>query len=539
MKPGASYPAHALFNSSQVVTIRSERQADQLTGALEALYSHEMRHPHIASVLRWAIARCRDHSLPLHKLTQQQLGDSGAGDGSMSPHNGGGMVRERASGPLPDFGSPLQRAASRGLDGVLLARASLPAGADAGANAFAAAVAAAGVSDGGPEAQAAGEKAPVWGVIDLRDAGEDMDAVLQGESSELAAPYRAMPRALPGKAASQRSPNSLDHESGGAWGLRKARPSSAVLSPPQVPSWNFARDRASSLNDWRRRSLAFDPTGSASRGDSASSRYAALQAARASCGVRTSLWSLPEAAVDAAPPALAGPPPLRLWVVTQHMDRGSLHNALQRGALHEPHADGSQRPKLAAVLATVLEVASALACLHAQGIVHGDLSAHNVLLSSEGPTAFVGGRGFTSKVAYAGLVRVLSSQLCSAGHGGGSDMAPHLAPELRAIQAAVRGVVGDGERKSAGAAAAALGTSGPAQDMYSFGYLMWLMYNERADIHVRAAVGTTGVEQLAFPAWAHPAYTQLAHACLAADPMRRPRADAVCARLQKMKEELA
>lgn len=45
------------------------------------------------------------------------------------------------------------------------------------------------------------------------------------------------------------------------------------------------------------------------------------------------------------------------------------------------------------------EVATALHYLHSHGIVHGDLSAWNVLLTSTGPGAAEGSRGFTAKVS--------------------------------------------------------------------------------------------------------------------------------------------
>jgi serine/threonine-protein kinase RIO1 len=55
-------------------------------------------------------------------------------------------------------------------------------------------------------------------------------------------------------------------------------------------------------------------------------------------------------------------------------------------------------PNLPAVLHTALEVARGLAALHAADIVHGDLSAYNVLLSCDGVEALAGGRGFVAKV---------------------------------------------------------------------------------------------------------------------------------------------
>ncbi len=57
------------------------------------------------------------------------------------------------------------------------------------------------------------------------------------------------------------------------------------------------------------------------------------------------------------------------------------------------------QPRLAAVLATACEVASGLAALHAVGVVHGDLSAYNVMLSSAGAGAAAGGRGFVAKMS--------------------------------------------------------------------------------------------------------------------------------------------
>jgi serine/threonine protein kinase len=50
------------------------------------------------------------------------------------------------------------------------------------------------------------------------------------------------------------------------------------------------------------------------------------------------------------------------------------------------------------LLATAAEIAAGMLHLHSQGIIHGDLSAYNVLLSSADPSAAVGGRGFVAKV---------------------------------------------------------------------------------------------------------------------------------------------
>ncbi|GFH32794.1 mitogen-activated protein kinase kinase kinase 13-A, partial [Haematococcus lacustris] len=65
-------------------------------------------------------------------------------------------------------------------------------------------------------------------------------------------------------------------------------------------------------------------------------------------------------------------------------------------------------PRLVAPAAAAYEIASALSYLHAHDVVHGDLSAWNVLLSSAGAGADPSDkRGFVVKVADFGLARSL------------------------------------------------------------------------------------------------------------------------------------
>jgi tRNA A-37 threonylcarbamoyl transferase component Bud32 len=61
---------------------------------------------------------------------------------------------------------------------------------------------------------------------------------------------------------------------------------------------------------------------------------------------------------------------------------------------------------MSSILATASEVASALLYLHSHGIVHGDLSAWNVLLTSSGAAAMQGGRGFIAKARPAVMARL-------------------------------------------------------------------------------------------------------------------------------------
>lgn len=80
---------------------------------------------------------------------------------------------------------------------------------------------------------------------------------------------------------------------------------------------------------------------------------------------------------------------------------------MDRGWLRVSSALESSGPRMDAVLATAVELASALAFLHSKDIVHGDMSAWNIMLCTSGATATVGGRGFVAKIADFGLARHL------------------------------------------------------------------------------------------------------------------------------------
>lgn len=71
---------------------------------------------------------------------------------------------------------------------------------------------------------------------------------------------------------------------------------------------------------------------------------------------------------------------------------------MDRGWLRSGASCLSSMPRMDAVVGTAAEMASALSFLHARGIVHGDLSAWNVLLCTSGSSAAVGNRGFVAKV---------------------------------------------------------------------------------------------------------------------------------------------
>lgn len=92
-----------------------------------------------------------------------------------------------------------------------------------------------------------------------------------------------------------------------------------------------------------------------------------------------------------------------------------------------------------------------MAYLHSLGIVHGDLSGYNVLLSSTAPGASHGGRGFAARVCDFGLARALGANESRA-LTRTCGTVTHAAPETLS-----RGVVSK------------------ASDVYSFGVLLWQM----------------------------------------------------------------
>ena len=73
-------------------------------------------------------------------------------------------------------------------------------------------------------------------------------------------------------------------------------------------------------------------------------------------------------------------------------------DAVDRGWLCTEPSYTAGTPDEVSVLLTAREIASAMAFLHASNIVHGDLSAFNVLLTSAAPRG-LDTRGFHAKVS--------------------------------------------------------------------------------------------------------------------------------------------
>ena len=121
------------------------------------------------------------------------------------------------------------------------------------------------------------------------------------------------------------------------------------------------------------------------------------------------------------------------WLVMEFCDQGTLQDALDKNLLRAKLASGEYGPDLPVIVHTAWEVASALHYLHSQGIIHGDLTAWNIMLSSVAGTVSSGsepGRSnFIAKVADFGLSRSMDtrSKIKTRTYG----TITHMPPEVR------------------------------------------------------------------------------------------------------------
>ncbi|KAL4459136.1 hypothetical protein ABPG75_014001 [Micractinium tetrahymenae] len=193
----------------------------------------------------------------------------------------------------------------------------------------------------------------------------------------------------------------------------------------------------------------------------------------------------------------------QIWMVQEYCDRGTLGDAVDRGWLRtQPKLDAP--PNVLAVLLTAQEISAALAYLHDQNILHGDLSPGNVLLSA--PEAAMqrhprDTRPFQAKVSDFGLSRVLDSGEIKTATCG---TVTHMPLELIQDQLLTK-----------------------AADVYSFGVLCYEMLTgqrawvEQNTIQILYA-RTVANQRLQGPAACPPGLRSLVEACLSDDHTQRP-----------------
>uniref|UniRef100_A0A7S3VRN2 Protein kinase domain-containing protein n=1 Tax=Dunaliella tertiolecta TaxID=3047 RepID=A0A7S3VRN2_DUNTE len=207
--------------------------------------------------------------------------------------------------------------------------------------------------------------------------------------------------------------------------------------------------------------------------------------------------------------------PSQAWLIMEFCDKGCVQDAVDRGWLRTGHPDG--QPKMGAIIATAFEVASALMYLHKRGIVHGDLSPYNVLLTTSGPRTTEGNRGFVAKVSDFGLARALNiaSRITTKTYGTLTHQPPETLVE---------------------------GTISRATDIYALGVLLWAMYTGSRPwaglSHAQIVGNVAGKrEHLRMPPdmpLAHEPYAQLTMSCLSYEANQRPNTEGVIAALEAM-----
>ena len=186
-----------------------------------------------------------------------------------------------------------------------------------------------------------------------------------------------------------------------------------------------------------------------------------------------------------------------VWLISEFCNRGPLLTAIERGVfLTQPSAQYGQ-PNLIAVLQTLQEIAAAMHYLHSHGIVHGDLTGGNVLLTSSDKDA----RGFSAKVVDFGLSRVCGEDGFL--HTQTMGCAEYMPPEL---------ITGGMLTKSG--------------DVYAFGIITWEIYvGRRAWEGLQPAQVLKRVanhEVLQFPGQTPHRLKILGERCMIGDPTSRP-----------------
>ncbi|KAI3426335.1 hypothetical protein D9Q98_008708 [Chlorella vulgaris] len=196
----------------------------------------------------------------------------------------------------------------------------------------------------------------------------------------------------------------------------------------------------------------------------------------------------------------------QVWIVQEFCNRGSLLDAIDKGSLHL----ADEGPNMQAILLSAQEIAGACAYLHGHGVIHGDLTPSNVLLTS----ATKDKRRWICKVCDFGLAKHAggSNELQSSAFGTVAYMPPELLAEGKLSKSA---------------------------DVYSFGIMLLEMYHgQRAwlgvpPLKVLSKV-TAGMLPFEFPSEAPQALTSLMRRCLDLSPEQRPTFAAILSEVQDL-----
>lgn len=198
-------------------------------------------------------------------------------------------------------------------------------------------------------------------------------------------------------------------------------------------------------------------------------------------------------------------------IVMEFCDKGSLDRAIMRGVF-EPGGDWSRRAKLRALLRTAKEIAQGMWHLHQCHIIHGDLTAANILLKS----SMQDRRGFIAKVTDYGLGKFSSRK----GDFKSDQFGPvaHLAPEV------IEGQLTKGS------------------DVYAFGMLLWQMVTAQRPFQgTRHTAILLGIREGLRPVWPEDCFSplrKLGQQCLSQDFVDRPTFECIIKQLSQLEWQL-
>ncbi|CAG9463479.1 unnamed protein product [Pedinophyceae sp. YPF-701] len=195
------------------------------------------------------------------------------------------------------------------------------------------------------------------------------------------------------------------------------------------------------------------------------------------------------------------------WIVQEFCGLGNLQQMCDRGEFTD-EAGGVK--DVAAILSVCREVAGGMAHMHGRSIVHGDLSANNVMLLPRRDAH----KGFTAKVGDFGLSQVVTTEAKVSKFGTVTHMPPELLRD---------------------------GRLSPAADVYSFGVVVWQMVTGKRPFdglrvpQIIARVLEQG-HKFEFPEGTHAGIKELAERCMAREPEDRPAFSEILATIISMQK---
>ncbi|GLI67931.1 hypothetical protein VaNZ11_012259 [Volvox africanus] len=241
----------------------------------------------------------------------------------------------------------------------------------------------------------------------------------------------------------------------------------------------------------------------------------------------------------------------KLYLVQEFCDAGSLANALDARAFHDP----SGMPNLALTLCALADIARGMAHIHSRSIIHGDLNPTNILLRSVSGSS--GGiMPMWNRVALTGGSTAGGAGSGSTTPGGSISAAAQLRHELGVTLVAkvadfgLCGMLAPGKRHISNAIrgtpfytapeTVATGTLTKASDVYSFGVIAWEVYTGRPPFQHVPQKGFVRDESFPrLPPHVPATFANMAQACVSTDPDARPTFDQILDRLISLQSKLA